>query len=223
LFPFVLASHCSRSPKPTNIIMLSQGFAGRVRAPSLRLLSGRFNAAGLNHADFKVPGHCRRLGGSVGVEGKCTRVQMQWGRAFSGANGAPASQKVVNEASVQEGMSSGEKLYRAGGVLIGITFGLTLVGAVDFLFDFPKPLEIMWDRCQECPLVKEEFGEELTKSLFWDGGITENTASVTLPFSGTKESGSVYGRFLKNLDGEWDPVIIIARTKNKTINVFEKS
>lgn len=82
------------------------------------------------------------------------------------------------------------------------------------MLDFPEPCSIVWDECKKNPKSLKLFGEDISKALWWDGHIDDYCASVTLSVKGSNGNGTVYGRFLRDGEGNWLPVSIACRRNN---------
>jgi len=88
--------------------------------------------------------------------------------------------------------------------------------------DFPEPLQLAWDKCRENEEFRGTLGDPIGKSIFWDGSITDEQASFTLPVHGANGEGQVFARLIKDKEGAWDPFLIVFRFQDTLINVFEK-
>lgn len=82
----------------------------------------------------------------------------------------------------------------AGNLAIGVPFGLTLCGAVNFLLEFPDPLPSFVEAANASDGVGQLIGTPITRSIFWNGKATRSQAVVSIPVSGPAGSGVLHGR-----------------------------
>lgn len=114
------------------------------------------------------------------------------------------------------------RAYRAGEFLCGVGLGLVTAGCANFVLDYPEPVRMMWAHTKQNELAFKVFGKSLERGLLWDGAITEWQASITIPVYGEDGEGTVYGRFLRRDDGQWEPILVAANKNGHQYALFEK-
>ena len=114
-------------------------------------------------------------------------------------------------------------MHRGLTVSLGFGLGYVTAGTINFVTYFPEPVKIVWNTARNNGDVVDKLGEPISRGWVWDGSVTEWQASVTIPVSGPKAEGSLYGRLLKNDQGVWQPILVVLRSKNVLISVIDST
>ena len=86
---------------------------------------------------------------------------------------------------------------RAGTVVAGIPFGVTLCGAVNFLLEFPEPLPAFMETANASEGVQQLIGTPISHGVFWNGKATRSQAQVAIPVSGPHGHATLHGRAIR--------------------------
>lgn len=84
-----------------------------------------------------------------------------------------------------------EHAVRGVGLAASVFCGYKLV---ELLRDFPEPCQLIVAQASAHPVVAEQLGTPLHRTLLWSGRVTEKRAAVQIPVWGLRGRGTLVGR-----------------------------